>query len=235
MTQLASRPAVPVEALRITQLPHMRLRLHPASYLESRISSVDEAAAIVHYTQVPWHKISRFPEWDGSERWTPRSYARWHEWSYWEVHQSGQFINVLTLAGADDPDWQANVMPTQQIDAPDGVVFWTDILATSVAFTRFAGRFAHHSGPLDDWRCEIGVRNVAGRVLVGDRFKTRIYRQRPVAPEDDLDACELVSADLLLAQPDEVAVRLALHLFRQFGWTDASQSHLLSYTDSSLA
>lgn len=235
MTQLASRPAVPEEALRITQLPHIRLRLHPAQYLDARIASLDEAAAIVRSAQVPWHKISRFPEWDESERWAPHSYARWHDWSYWEVHQSGQFINVLTLAEVDKPEWEAKVIEAQHLEAPHGVAAWTDILATTVAFTRFAGRFAHQTGPLDDWRCEVAVRNAAGRVLVGDRFQVQIRRQRPVAPGDDLNACEFVSADLLLAQPDEVAIRLALQIFRQFGWTDVSRSRLLSYIDSSLS
>lgn len=201
---------------------YWKVVIHPATFVEKRISDIFALCPILEKTSVQlrgWdfpHLDTRIQthidvDWAGQE-------LNWeNHLELWRFYQSGQFVHFSGM----DEDWreQSGIWPPYEGWKPGALLYVEDTLFQYTEIFEFAARLAMTRAGDEQMHLEIDLRGLKGRGL---KFEVRragsLYRRILKADIEGMAYKVDLPRIQLITEPSELALKPAVELFQRFGW-----------------
>lgn len=228
---MTTKPASLQQALgRVHSRGYWRVLIHPTTFDDHRIGSLDECWNLVESTKVNLRWALTYPtvnldERDNGDGWVQSS-AEWYGPELWRFYQSGQFIHHFAVfedwveheSGQTFDNEGSQQPPPRALNALNVLFTLTEILA-------FAGRLAYRDVLSPAGIVRIELHGMRGRSLAS-KGDWRLPVDTFVAQSDTVDWSTTAASIRLFSRSDELAREAATRVFAGFGY-ELQSSQLL--------
>ncbi len=211
----------------VTEVPHWRIVVRPSVFRKSLIGSLADCLELVTASRVSLRGWD-YPHYESSTSGQGNDWvASWNDWGqhceYWRMYQSGQFVHFLAFRENRYADQLAKrnagvlrFAPERQVT---GFIDFVSTVWTLTEVALFASRLVQNPqfDLIPSVHLEVSMEMVEGRVM-GTWDPTRSLSGLYQSDVPRIVWSHDIPRTELLAEPNEVALVAAQHLFERFGW-----------------